>query len=134
MLHLLGGDIAGSLATYTAIGDVTAAFSNFTLDSLNALMGHNIYSNLQAVGGITIPNFGVAVIADSQLGFYGENEAYPQFTVGYQTTTGIQAAWGMAIGLGHGGGGRTGASSSASGGAPRRVRRATTPVPSPEPT
>jgi hypothetical protein len=123
MLHYLGGDIAGSLDSYTALGDVTAAFSNFSLDSLNALMGHNIYGNLQAVGGVTLPNFGVAVIADAQLGFYGENEAYPEFTVGYQTTTGIQAAWGMAFDLGAGGGGRTGASSSASSGSRRRPRR-----------
>ncbi len=105
-LHYLGVDIGASWDSYTAIGDMSAAFSNFTMDSLNAIMGKNIYGNTQLVAGITGPGFGVAAIMDGQLAFFAQNQAYPEFTVAYQTTTGVQAAWGTVVDLSGGPGRR----------------------------
>ncbi len=99
-LHYMTGDLAASLDTYTSIGDAQAAFSNFTFSSLNALMGKNIYANGQYVGAVTAPNFGAAILLDAQAGFYAQNPSYPEYTVGYQSTNGVQAAWGTTIELG----------------------------------
>lgn len=105
-LHYFGMDIGASWDSYTAVGDVSSAFSNFTMSSLNSILGKDIFGNLQLVGGVTGPGFGVAAIMDGQFAFYGQNQAYPDFTVAYQTTTGVQGAWGAAIDLSPGASGR----------------------------
>ncbi len=98
-LHYLNGDLAASTDTYTSIGDAQTAFSNFSFSNLNQLMGKNIYANGQYVAAVTAPNFGAAILLDAQAGFYAQNPSYPEYTVGYQTTNGVQAAWGTTIDL-----------------------------------
>ncbi|MFN7685095.1 MAG: hypothetical protein ACK5QT_06750 [Oligoflexia bacterium] len=121
-LHFFGLDLAASWDTYTAIGDTMSAFSNFSFSSLNTLMGKNIYANAQVVSALTLPNFGAALIVDGQYAFFAKNQAYPEFTVGYQTTTGIQAAWGTSFDLGSVGGGGTSSGRASRSGGRRRPR------------
>ena len=99
-LHYVNGDVSASWDTYTSLGDVQEAFQDFTIDKLNVLMGKNSYANAQYVGAITGPNFGVAALVDGQAGFYAQNPSYPEYTVGYQSTNGVQGAWGTTIDLG----------------------------------
>jgi len=99
MIHYLNGDIGSSVDTYKAIGDAQTAFSDFSFANLNKLMGKNIYANGQYVAAVTAPNFGAALLLDGQVGFYAQNPSYPEYTVGYQTTNGVQAAWGTTVDL-----------------------------------
>jgi hypothetical protein len=98
-VHYLNGEIGSSVDTYKAIGDVKTAFSDFSFANLNKLMGKNIYANGQYVGAVTAPNLGVAVLLDGQAGFYAQNPSYPEYTLGYQATNGVQAAWGSTVDL-----------------------------------
>jgi hypothetical protein len=98
-VHYLNGDIGSSVDTYKAIGDVQTAFSNFSFTNLNKLMGKNVYVNGQYVAAVTAPNFGAALLLDAQAGFYAQNPSYPEYTLGYQTTNGMQAAWGTTVDL-----------------------------------
>ncbi|MEN9722412.1 MAG: hypothetical protein RJB38_398 [Pseudomonadota bacterium] len=98
-LHYLTGDLAISGETYSSVGPMQEAFSNFTFDKLNVLMGKNIYANGQYVAAVTAPNFGAAILLDAQAGFYAQNPSYPEYTVGYQSTNGVQLAWGTTVDL-----------------------------------
>lgn len=98
-LHYLGLDLGASWDTYSAVTETASAFSNFTPNSLNVLMGKNVFGYSQIVSAITLPNFGIAAIMDGQFAFYAQNQAYPEFTVAYMTTTGIQASWGTVVDL-----------------------------------
>lgn len=99
MLHYLNGDLAASTDTYTSISDAQTAFSNFSSSTINQLMGKNIYANGQYVAAVTAPNFGAAILLDAQAGFYAQNPSYPEYTLGYQSTNGVQAAWGTTLDL-----------------------------------
>jgi hypothetical protein len=60
-------------------------------------MGQNI--GFQGSVGPTIvgPYFGLGLIGDAQGGIYAKNQALPDITIGYQTTTGVQLGIGIPL-------------------------------------
>jgi hypothetical protein len=74
-----------------------SAFQNLSGDSLNVLIGKNVYGETQLTSSLLMPNFGIAIIVDGQTAIFAQNKALPQITLGYQTTNGVQAAYGMSL-------------------------------------
>lgn len=91
----VSGDAIGQLSN-------TAAFNNLSVGTLNNLMGKNTYARIQVAPSLTMPNFGMAVLADVQGAVLAKNISLPQVEVGYQDTYGIQFAYGTSITFGRG--------------------------------
>lgn len=98
-------DIDISSDVYSSYADTADAFSNFSAESINSIMGKNIYGRAQISPSLIMPNFGVGVLVDGQAAFYSKNQALPNITFGYQNTNAIQVATGFSI-SGITGGGR----------------------------
>ena len=81
----------------TQVQTFASAFNNPSVSSLNQFIGSNAYGRAQFTPSFTMPNFGIAVIADAQTALLGQNQSLPQFDLGYQFTNGIQAAYGMSV-------------------------------------
>lgn len=96
-LNYLAADLSASWDFVSAAQEGVAAFENLSGDSFNVLIGRNLYAQAQIVPSLVASNFGVAVIVDQQLGLTTFNQSYPQITLGYQTTNGIQLAYGVSV-------------------------------------
>lgn len=79
------------LLSPTSLGSISGT------NSVNALIGKNIGARAQISPTFVMPNFGVAILIDQQIAVQAKNHAYPTVTLGYQTTTGVQAAYGITI-------------------------------------
>ncbi|HCM38778.1 MAG: hypothetical protein A2070_08740 [Bdellovibrionales bacterium GWC1_52_8] len=77
-----------------------SALRNMSGDSLNIMMGKNIFGHAQFAPSLTMSNFGAAILVDEQLSVRAENKAMPQVVLGYQQTNGFQVGWGTALGGG----------------------------------
>lgn len=66
-------------------------------ESLNSIMGQNVFGRAQIAPMFLMPNFGVGILIDQQVAFIAKNKALPNITYGYQTTNGVQAAYGLSI-------------------------------------
>ena len=75
----------------------TSQVKKLDLTTVNLLMGKNIYLRGSAIASYSIPNFGLAVIADEQIALYAKNPAYPQVVLGLQTTNGLQMSYGTTV-------------------------------------
>lgn len=64
---------------------------------LNALMGKNIYVEGTASTAVLAPGFALIGFYDAQGALYAKNQAFPKIEYGYQTTSGVQAAFGFSI-------------------------------------
>ena len=96
-IHLVTADIAFGSELLGFIPAATAAFNHLGPDTLNVLMGKRIYVQGQATPTFMMPNFAFGILLDQQLALYTVNRALPNFTLGYQTTNGAQAGYGVAI-------------------------------------
>ncbi len=105
-VHYLDIAIEGSQDLYSAYSVNADAFKKPSISSFNSLMGYNNYLRGQITPNFVIPNFGISLISDGQFAFYGRNTTFPQVTLGYQNTNGIQMAFGMAFSPGRWGGTR----------------------------
>jgi hypothetical protein len=65
--------------------------------SLNQLMGQNIYVQSTASAAILAPGFALIGLYDVQGALYAKNQAFPKIEYGYQTTRGVQAAFGYSV-------------------------------------
>jgi hypothetical protein len=65
--------------------------------TLNQLMGQNIYVQGTATTAILAPGFALIGLYDQQGALYAKNQALPKIEYGYQTTEGVQAAFGYSI-------------------------------------
>lgn len=72
-------------------------FKNLSGDSLNILMGKNVYLHANYVPTYITKNFGLAVLFDQQLSMISQNKALPQVEMGYQTTNGLQLGYGFGL-------------------------------------
>jgi long-subunit fatty acid transport protein len=72
-------------------------FSSFNTNTINELIGQNIYAREQFTPTFVMPNFGVSLMVDGQASLNTQNAAFPQIELGYQTTNGIQAAYGLTV-------------------------------------
>ncbi|MBC7690332.1 MAG: hypothetical protein H7222_01060 [Methylotenera sp.] len=95
--HYIVSDL--SISTDT-IGSVSAIskIKNPTGDSLNSLMGQNIYGQEQLSSTLIMPNFGMGLLIDGQVALKEKNRAFPSINLGYQTTSGVQLAYGFSTG------------------------------------
>jgi hypothetical protein len=64
---------------------------------LNRLMGENIYVQGAGSAAVLAPGFALIGFYDAQGALYAKNQALPKIEYGYQTTSGIQAAFGFAL-------------------------------------
>lgn len=96
-LHYGVFDLQLSSETISSIGDTMTAFSDFSADSFNVIMGQDIYARAQITPSLVTRNLGVALIVDQQVGLSVENPAIPAVDFRFQTTNGIQAAYGFSV-------------------------------------
>lgn len=96
-IHYLTADIDLSADIYSAYSESSDAFSDLSIESVESLMGKNIYGRVQLSPTLTLPNMGIGFIVDGQAAFYGKNLSLPQITFGYQNTNGIQAGAGFSL-------------------------------------
>ncbi|MGK5083281.1 hypothetical protein WDW37_08235 [Bdellovibrionota bacterium FG-1] len=73
------------------------AFSSLGISTLNAFMGKNIFAHGQIAPSLLMPHFGLAFLSDHQFSLQEQNEANPQINLGYQSTNGIQVAFGTSV-------------------------------------
>lgn len=95
--HYGVADVAASWDLITSYQQGLTAFQNVTPETLSVLIGKNVYGAAQITPTLLMPNFGLAVVVDGQVAFYGKNLALPQLTMGYQVTNGIQLAYGVSL-------------------------------------
>ena len=74
-----------------------AEISGVSADSLNILMGKDIYSQGQLAATLVAPNVGFAYLIDGQGSFMLRNSAAPVLDMGYQITHGVQIATGISL-------------------------------------
>jgi hypothetical protein len=90
-------DIEVSTDTVMAGLQGVTAFNNLNANTLNMLMGKDIFAHTQFAPSLVMPNFGIAFLSDQQFALLEQNIANPNLRLGYQMTNGIQAAWGGSI-------------------------------------
>ncbi|MGK5087414.1 hypothetical protein WDW86_07630 [Bdellovibrionota bacterium FG-2] len=94
----LAADLEASNDLIFGVGANLGAFSKLGSDTINNVMGKDIYARATVAPSITIPGFGLAVLVDDQAALFAKNKALPHITLGYQATNGIQAGFGFALG------------------------------------
>lgn len=67
--------------------------SNPSGADMNRLMGQNIYVQTTATTAVLTPGFAIVGLYDVQGALYAKNQALPKIEYGYQTTSGVQAAF-----------------------------------------
>jgi hypothetical protein len=90
-------DIEGSTDIYTNLQKDANAFKKISIDSVNVLMGQNIYGHAQITPSFLTHNFGMAALVDDQIALRARNQALPQIELGYQFTNGFQFAYGQSV-------------------------------------
>ncbi len=100
ILNYMALDLSTSTDLILSYQEGLSAFKNLSGDSLNVIIGKNIFARSQFAPSFLMPNFGVAAIVDGQFAIESQNKALPQLTLGYQTTNGIQAGYGISLNRG----------------------------------
>jgi hypothetical protein len=95
--HLMPITAAVSTDTISSVSATVTAFHNLDSNSLNVLVGRDIFANVQVAPALEIPNFGVAYMVGQQVGLTSRNLSLPQFNLGYQTTEALQFAYGVSV-------------------------------------
>ncbi len=72
-------------------------FSNLSGDSLNVLMGKDVYLHGNYVPTYVTKNFGLGVLFDQQVSLITQNKSLPQVELGMQTTNGVQMGYGFSL-------------------------------------
>jgi hypothetical protein len=79
-------------ATYLAAFTQPAA-----TDTLTFLMGKSLQTRVQAAPALVFPGFGFAVLADQEIASVNHDPYYPKLQTTFQTTDGVQAAFGQTV-------------------------------------
>jgi hypothetical protein len=95
--HLMPVTLETSTDTISSVSNTVKAFHNLDSNSLNVLVGRDIFANAQIAPALVIPNFGVSYVVDQQVGLTSRNLSLPQFNLGYQTTEALQFAYGVSV-------------------------------------
>ncbi len=96
-LHLAILDTTVSTDTIYSAKDVMSVFSNPSLSGFNALMGKDVAARVQFTPTLIMGNLGVSILIDQQVALMAENQALPQMAYAYQTTNGVQVAYGYEL-------------------------------------
>ena len=95
-LHLIDTD--PTISDWVVSGWKTLQnIKNPTGASLNTLMGKNISVSDTTSTAVLAPGFALIGFYDVQGALYAKNQAFPKIEYGYQTTSGVQAAFGYSI-------------------------------------
>lgn len=97
-LHYFTTDLTVSHDVVFGYQDSKSAFENPSGDSLNVIIGKNLYLEGQVTPMLVMPGFGVSFYADGQAAFLAQNKALPYVTLGYQTTNGLVFGFGKTLG------------------------------------
>jgi hypothetical protein len=92
--RILGLTLEASVDTYSVVSTSLSAFSNFSISSLNQLMGKDINLRAGLVPMIQLPHFAITYFVDVQGSLNEFNLANPTFTLGDMITHGVQAGMG----------------------------------------
>ena len=98
--HLLQTDFAASgdiAAAYTAGTRSLSNLASGAGDLTDMVMGKNIYGRAQATSTFLMKNIAVGILLDNQIAVMTQNKALPRVNLGYMTTNGIQAGYGVSI-------------------------------------
>ncbi|MBS1960100.1 MAG: hypothetical protein JST80_11550 [Bdellovibrionales bacterium] len=92
---LISAGLEASWDTYETFGTSMDAINDFSVSSLNKLMGKDINFRVGQTAMVILPHFELAYLVDVQGSINEYNLANPNFDFGYQTTHGVQAgtAW-----------------------------------------
>ena len=74
-----------------------AAFGNIDAKVLNMFMGKNLFLHGQIAPSLLMPHFGFAFLSDHQLALSELNKTNPRINLGYQSTNGLQMAFGTSV-------------------------------------
>lgn len=74
------------------------SFTKFSSDTINGLIGKNVFLQGQVTPTLMFPNFGVSFIVDRQISLRSENRSLPEVVLGLQSTNGLQFAYGFKVG------------------------------------
>ncbi len=78
----------------TSTSSTYSSIKNINIDTLNVLMGQDVYGRASITPSFVLPGFGIGFIVDQQVALYTENQALPSVTLGYQTTNGVKLGYG----------------------------------------
>jgi hypothetical protein len=95
--HYAVADLSISNDLITSFTEGSEAFRNLSGDSLNVIMGKNVFGQAQVTSSLLMPNFGIAILMDGQAALIARDKALPTVTLGYQNTNGIQMAYGASL-------------------------------------
>jgi hypothetical protein len=90
-------DVAQEVVSSLMGGEGSPFSGGLSGDSISAFMGKDTYGRVQITPTILMTNFAFGILMDGQAAVYAENPALPYVTLGYQTTNGIQAAYGVSL-------------------------------------
>lgn len=96
-LTYLNLDVLASTDIYSTYTESRDLFQNFGDDTVNALLGKNIFARAQYTPSLLAAGFGVAAIVDYQGGLLARNPVFPTVQLGFQTTSGVQVAYGVSV-------------------------------------
>lgn len=96
-LHYAVVDADVAYSFYSNAQDFLSITGGLDMTIANRLLGKNVYARVTGAPMIFGPGFGLAALYDTQFGFYSQNLTLPQITMGYQTTTGIQAGGAISL-------------------------------------
>jgi hypothetical protein len=94
-LATIGLEVSDELLAEVA--NIMAIVGNPGVDSINQLMGKNLYARAQGYASLVLPGFGIAALGDQQTAIRIKNPYYPEMTIGGQTTYGFQMGFGFSI-------------------------------------
>jgi hypothetical protein len=94
---LIGLGVEAPLETYTTLSQSLSALGNFSLSTLNDLMGKEIYVRSSLVPVIQLPHFAITYLLDVQGAIEQFNQANPTFKIGNMVTHGVQAGLGWSL-------------------------------------
>jgi hypothetical protein len=83
----VSSDVVSNYATYQSLA------SEFSLSSVNSVIGKDIYGSARGYSSILLPGFGFSVLYDYQAAVRLKNQAFPQGQVGLINTYGGQFAF-----------------------------------------
>ena len=82
--------LEGTTQDYTAVKNSLSQLKNITTNTLDILMGQDVYLKAQYTPSLIMQNFGIGFISDQQFRLFTENKALPQVQFGLQSTNGVQ--------------------------------------------
>lgn len=89
--------LEGTTQDYTAVKNSLSSLKNITTNTLDILMGEDIYMRADYTPSLIMKNFGIGFISDQQFRLFTENKSLPQVQFGIQSTNGIQVGYGMTV-------------------------------------